>query len=151
MTSLEFEKLRNKVGRKFRKYIQLRDLVKKPNGDIVAHCIDCPKEEIIYSSWQLRDWVAGHYYKEKGSSGCESVALNEWNVNLQNAHCNTRMHGNEANYEINLRIKIGDERFEKLKRLKNEIKKYSFGELQELDREYSKKIKVEQERLGKKW
>jgi hypothetical protein len=142
------ESLRNKVGRKFRKYCQLRDLVKLSNGDIVAHCLADGYEEIIYSSYQLKKWHASHYWNE---DRYESVALNEDNVNLCCYRCNRKLSGNKSAYEENLRTKIGDERFDELKILKNEIKKYSYGELQELDRKYSAKIKVEQERLGKKW
>ncbi len=147
-TSIEFDRLRTKVGRKFRKYIQLRDLVKKPNGDIVAHCISCNREKTIESSYQLKDFHAGHYYKEDRH---ESVALDEVNVNGQCSRCNRHLNGNESEYEENLRTKVGDEKFEELRYRKNQIKKYSYGELQELDRTYSLKIKEQQKRLNKKW
>lgn len=148
MKSIEFDKLRARVGRKFRKYCQLRDLIKLPNGDIIAHCISCPQKQRIEYSYQLKNWHSGHYFKEDRH---ESVALDEENVNLQCARCNHYLHGNESSYEINLRLKIGDQRFDLLKQRKNEIKIYSYGELQELDKYYSNKIKIEQKRLGVKW
>lgn len=144
---LQLEKLREKVGRKFRKFIQLRDLVKLPSGDILAKCISCQGEQIIDNSYQLKYWHAGHYFKEKGISGSESVALDEDNVHLQCARCNIHLNGNESNYEENLRRKIGNERFVLLQQKRREIKKYSLGELQELDRFYSAKLKTESKRL----
>lgn len=147
-TSLEFDRLRANVRRKFNKFIQLRDLIKTPSGKIIAHCISCEREKIIESSYQLKEFHAGHYFKEDRH---ESVALDEINVNGQCGRCNRYLNGNESAYEENLRIKYGDEEFENLRYRKNQIKKYSYGELQELDRIYSQKIKDEQKRLGQKW
>jgi len=146
--SPEYDNLRNRVGRKVRKNCQLRDLVKKPNGDIVAHCNACGREQIINSSYDLKKWHSSHYWNE---DKYESVALDEDNINLCCFVCNRMNGGNKSAYEENLRIKIGDERFDELKIRKNEIKIYSFGELQGLDKEYSQKIKEQQKRLGKKW
>ena len=147
-TSIERDRLRAKVGRKFRKFIQLRDLVKLPNGDIVAKCMACGREEIIHSSFQLKKWHASHYWNE---DRYECVALDEINVNLCCYTCNRLNGGNKSLYEENLRTKVGDEKFEELRYRKNQIKIYSYGELQELDRVYSLKIKEQQKRLNKKW
>jgi len=144
----DFSTLRKRVGVKFRKYCQLRDLVKFPNGNIVAKCMACGREQIINCSYDLKKWHSSHYHNE---DRYESIALDEENVNLCCYTCNKIMSGNKSDYEENLRVKIGDERFEALKIRKNEIKKYSYGELQELDRLYSGKIKIEQKRLNQKW
>lgn len=141
-------KLRANVGRKVRKYCQLRDLIIKPNGDIVAHCIACGREQIIRSSYELKKWHSSHFWNE---DRYESVALHEWNINLCCFVCNRINGGNKSTYQENLRIKIGDKNFEELSILKNETKIYSYGELQMIDKIYSDKIKKEQSRLGKKW
>ena len=148
MKSREYELLYNRCYRKVKKYCQLRDLVKKPNDDIIAHCTACGREEIIDSSYQLKKWHSSHYWN---ADKYKSVIFHEWNINLCDYVCNKIMSGNKSNYQENLRIKIGDENFNELNRLRSEIKRYSFGELQELDRLYSKKIKEQQTRLGKKW
>ena len=145
------EKLRNKVRRKFNKFIQLRDLEVLPNGDIRAKCISCGRKENIDISYQLKDWHAGHYFREKGSDKRESVALDEVNVNLQCAKCNKYLSGNESNYQIGLIRKYGQKEFDNLVIRSNQIKIYSYGELEELDKRYSKKIKEQQERINKKW
>ena len=148
IVSLDHERLRKRVGVKFRKFIQLRDLKVKPDGSIVAKCISCGKEEIIYNSYQLKKFHAGHYFKE---DRYESVALDEVNVNGQCNRCNRYLNGNESAYQEKLIKKFGIRMFNDLMVRKNGIRKYSYGELQELDRIYSRKIKEEQLRLGKKW
>ena len=111
----------------FNKFICFRDLERLPTGEIKGYCISCGKEweAILYSDKSImngKEWHAGHYWK---SDRHESVRFHEWNVSGQHGHCNVYKHGDEANYEGNLRIKIGDDNFLILRFLKNQIKKNS--------------------------
>ena len=134
----------------FNKFICLRDLERLPTGEIKGYCISCGKEweAILYSDKSImngKEWHAGHYWK---SDRHESVRFHEWNVSGQHGHCNVYKHGDEANYEGNLRIKIGDDNFLILRFLKNQIKKNSIIDYENISKEYKEKAKIEAKRLG---
>lgn len=134
----------------FNKFICLRDLEKLPSGEIKGNCISCGEEweAILYSDKSImngKKWHAGHYWK---SDRHESVRFNEWNVNGQNSYCNRYKSGDEANYEVGLIKKISEEKFEELKFLKNQIKKNSIIDYENIIKKYKEKAKIEAERLG---
>ena len=135
----------------FNKFICLRDLEKdETTGEIKGYCISCGKEweAILYSDRSImngKEWHAGHYWK---SDRHESVRLHEHNVNGQHGYCNVYKSGDEANYEEGLIKKIGEEKFEELKFLKNQIKKNSIIDYENISKEYKEKAKIEAKRLG---
>ena len=111
--------LKKKVQRVFNKWIRKRD------ADLL--CISCHKYADKYD--------AGHYVAQ-GSSGV--LRYNEDNVNKQcSNNCNRFKHGNLIEYRINLIKKIGIRRLEYLEEHRNDIKKWTREELNELLVKYS--------------
>ena len=110
----------------FNTYIRLRD-ENKP-------CISCKKPLI-------GKYDAGHYYS---TSSYPNLRFNENNVFGQCVECNQHKHGNLTEYTINLPERIGLEKFEYLKSIRNISTKYTIAELKELIETY--KIKVNHER-----
>ena len=139
-----YEKLLKNVQRNCNKYIQLRDLFVSL-GDVIATCISCKKMKVIRTSYDLKDFHAGHYFLENKYS---SIRFDERNISGQCYRCNKRLSGNLAEYEINLIQKIGKKEFEQLNIDKNNIKKWSVKELEELNKYFLKKIKEEKKRLN---
>lgn len=107
----------------FNTYIRTRD-----KGQI---CISCPAP--LTSKHD-----AGHYWTVKGYSG---IRFDEDNVHAQCVSCNQHKDGAQAEYEIGLRNKIGDERFEALKARRHQELKLSIPEIKDLIKVYKGKIK----------
>lgn len=150
--SRQKEKLENRVRYWCHLYIRLRDLIKEKDGKIWGKCISCNKvwEVTLFSDRSIYNgskWVASHYFLEDRNA---SVRYDEDNIHLGCEHCNKRLSGNLAEYEVNLRKKLGDKRFDELVFRKNQLKKYSYGELEELKEHYQFKAKEEAKRLGVK-
>lgn len=106
----------------FNNYIRLRDKN--------LPCISCGKDKVSA-------WHAGHFIPVGVN---KSIRFDENNVHKQCMRCNTFLHGNDKNYELNLRIKIGDEEVDRLKSNK-ESKKYTIPDMKELRKHYRKLIK----------
>ena len=137
--------LYKRVKVNFHKYVQLRDVQKAASGELVAKCIACSKSWILNTSTDWKNFVASHYWR---ADLYKSIELNPMNVNGSCAHCNTRKHGNISEYQIHLLEKIGQENFDKLIIKRNQVKKCSFSELEELNNFYLEKIKEQKQRLG---
>lgn len=112
---------------KCHEYIRLRDKGKP--------CISCG---IPYKS----NFDAGHFYKAEIYSW---LKFNELNIHGQCVQCNRRKEGNINAYAINLKKRIGEEKFNELEEKAAQGKKESFKwfihELKELRKYYSRKIK----------
>ncbi len=115
----------------FNDYIRGRDLA----GCSHFKCISCGeiKDE--------RFMHAGHFYNVGHYPG---LRFDEDNCHGQCNHCNTFLHGNLIEYRDNLFMKIGAERFEKLKikagAYKRSGHKFSRFELLELIKIYKQKF-----------
>ena len=98
-------------------------------------CVSC---DALPGTYTL---TAGHYYPA-GSN--PSVRFNEDNVHGQCwFNCNKNKHGNQTEYIIRLKERIGDERLEKLHILaKQKTNKLSIPEIQEKIKIYKEKIKT---------
>lgn len=144
----ELEKLLKRVKANCNKFIQLRDLIKSESGEIIAKCISCKRMKVINISYDLKDFHAGHYFLENKWS---SLRFDERNISGQCFVCNRKLHGNLAEYEIELIKKIGKDEFEQLNIDKNNIKKWNYKELEELNRYFLEKIKIEKKRLDVKF
>jgi hypothetical protein len=81
------------------KYVRLRDEGKP--------CISCGTP---YKS----NFQAGHFYKAELFS---TLRFNEYNINGQCEQCNLREEGNLNHYELNLPNRIGEDKFNEIKRL----------------------------------
>ncbi len=125
--------------------IRLRD-TKRSNGEYYSQCISCDKYILLNSEAksETKEYHAGHYWREDQYN---SVRFDEDNIHGQCLRCNRFLHGNLAEYEINLQRKIGKERFEQLKLRRNIPKKFSPSELEELERHFEERIEQEKIRL----
>lgn len=115
--------LRVKEAQKaFNAYIRARD-DKEP-------CISCQR-------FHEGQYHAGHYLTRGANP---ELRFEELNCHKQCAPCNNHLSGNIANYRINLVKKIGQEKVDWLEG-PHQIKKYSCGDLKEIEIKYKKKIK----------
>ena len=151
MIKNNLNKLLNRVKRNCNKYIQLRDLIKTSSGEILAKCIACKRMWIINTTYDLKNFHASHYFNDNDYN---SVRFDEVNENGCCARCNTPskiggMSGNLAEYQIGLIDKWGEKEFDELKIRKDQIKKWSYKELEELNKYFLEKIKIEKIRLGR--
>lgn len=163
ISSKQFKKLKNTdelkksektLTRVFNLFIRLRDLTKnEETGEIQGKCISCGTSWLVglYSDKSIINtrggWVAGHLWKDDRYA---SVRYDERNVNLQCARCNTYLSGNESNYLINLRAKIGEKEVEKLNRDRNRLKNWDILEIDRMIYEYKDKCKIRAKELGVK-
>ena len=153
----ELELAHQRLWNWFAKYIRLRDLTLVDYGTVAiirGECISCKKiwTPDFFSDRSIMDgknWVAGHYWK---SDRYASVRYNEHNVNLQCQHpCNKELSGNESNYLIGLKKKIGNENVDKLNIERNKTKKWDIVELNELTEIYKAKTKLRAKELNIKY
>jgi hypothetical protein len=157
----EYKKIKNdgelkKSGKKlktaFNLFIRLRDLSKvEETGQILGKCISCGISWLVglYSDKSIinahGNWVAGHYWKDDRYA---SVRYDERNVNLQCSRCNKYLSGNESNYAINLKKKIGEKEFDKLNIERNKTKNLNILDIDRMVYEYRDKAKAEAKRLS---
>lgn len=121
------DKLYNVAKRNFNKSIVLRDLYRNERGELIAQCISCGRKTIINSSYDLKKFVAGHYFR---TFGFTSVEFDRDNVNIQcSQYCNVNMSGNLSLYQKSLVVKIGQERFDVLKAKAQKTHKLTYREL----------------------
>ena len=106
----------------FNKWIRQRD-----KGELCISCQKPPKKE-----------NCGHYFS---SGGHKNVTFNEDNCHLQCEYCNTYLHGNLLNYQIEIQKKIGADRLILLHEEAHKTRKFSRDELHEIIAKYKKKLK----------
>ena len=95
-------------------------------------CICCGRE-------LGKTYHAGHW-QESGNN--PHIRYDEDNIHAQRAHCNTYKGGDSGDYEKNLRIKIGDERVDRLLSLKFGNDKMNTDDMLKLERYYKDKLKM---------
>lgn len=113
--------LLKKCQKVFNEFIRLRDK-NKP-------CISCGSRRVAHAS---------HFYSMGKHS---NVRFNEDNVHGSCVYCNTYLHGNLIEYANNLPKRIGEKKYELLKAMKNQSKKWERFELEVLIQMYSLKVK----------
>ena len=106
-------------------------------------CLACNKriEINLFSDKSImngRQIHASHYFD---SEQYESVRYEEDNIHTCCYRCNRMKHGNKENYGINLKQKIGEDRFEKLKIKAHKTYKFNIVELEQLADEFKLKAK----------
>lgn len=104
-------------------YVRLRDKNK--------HCISCEKP--LGSKYD-----AGHFYSV-GST--PELRFNLDNIHAQCVHCNQHLHGNLIEYSENLPLRIGEKRFNELRKIKGTVVKYTKEEVKELIKKFRALIK----------
>lgn len=115
------QELMKKAQKVFNEFIRLRD----KGLDCISCCKPCKKEN------------AGHYFS---SGGHKNVTFNEDNVHLQCEYCNTFLHGNLINYQVEIEKRIGGERLLKLHEEAHKDYKPTREELRQLMKHYKEKI-----------
>ena len=120
MTTSDYLKITQQV---FNRFIRLRD--KDEN------CISCNKP--------CKKENAGHYYSQGGHS---NVRFSEDNCHLQCEACNTFLSGNLLNYQIGIKIRIGEARLMELQAIAHLEKKWTKTELIEITKKYKEKCKM---------
>ena len=106
----------------FNAFIRQRD-----KGQLCISCQKPPKKE-----------NCGHYFS---SGGHKNVTFNEDNCHLQCEYCNTYLHGNLLNYQIEIQKKIGADRLILLHEEAHKTRKFSRDELHEIIAKYKNKLK----------
>ena len=94
-------------------------------------CISCQKPV-------LKKANASHYFS---SGGHKNVTFNEDNVHKSCEYCNTYLHGNLLNYQINIQKKIGADRLILLHEEAHKTRKFTRDELHEIIKKYKNKLK----------
>lgn len=105
------------------KYIRLRDL----GND----CICCGRP--------LGDLFDAGHFLESGNN--PQIRYDEDNIHGQTKYCNQYQGGNSDDYEGRLRLKIGDERVDRLKSMKGGTLKRTAQDYKEIEDYYKAKIK----------
>jgi hypothetical protein len=106
----------------FNKWIRKRDA-----GQLCISCQKPPKKE-----------NAGHYFS---SGGHKNVTFNPDNCHLQCEYCNTFLHGNLLNYQVEIQKKIGADRLIALHEEAHKTKKFTREELHDIINKYKKLLK----------
>lgn len=109
------------------KYIRLRDLGR------LCICCNRPLGE---------KYDAGHWL-ESGNNPL--IRYDEDNIHAQSVYCNQYKGGDSDDYEGNLRLKIGDERVDRLKSMKGGTVKRTAQDYKDIEDYYKTKIKVLEE------
>jgi hypothetical protein len=108
----------------FNKYIRTRD-ERQP-------CISCGNEIKGNNS------NASHFYSSGGHS---NLRFNEDNVHKSCIQCNMYLSGNLYEYSLRLPERIGEKKFEELKKLAMIEKKWELSEIKEIIEKYKNKTK----------
>lgn len=107
----------------FNKYIRMRDKDKP--------CISCGR------GLNKHNTHASHFYSV---GAYPNLRFNEDNVHASCDHCNLHLHGNIAEYSLRLPDRIGLDKFNKLKEIRNKSANYTTEDIKEIVKKYKKKI-----------
>lgn len=132
------KKAHSKCERRCHTAVRMRDIIRAKDGGYYFICIACNKkfevtlfsDRSIYNGKQMH---ASHFYD---SDKMESVRYDLDNIHLSCSRCNRQLHGNKENYVINLRHKIGVDRFENLRVKAHKIHKHDIIELEKMADEF---------------
>jgi hypothetical protein len=122
-------KLKKKLWEVFSAYIRARD-----SKDGVFACISCGLTQCAMDG----NLQAGHYFKSEMYPG---IRYHEWNVWGQCKKCNLFREGNRQGYEEGLLKRIGKDKLDILKSMKNNKVKWGRFEYDALIEEYVNKLK----------
>lgn len=113
--------LKSQLQRLVNKYCKLRD--------IKDGCISCDKGQ---------SEQGGHFWPMGSKS---ALRYNEWNINGQCVSCNKFKHGNLLEYRERLVKKIGEDKVKWLDAHRNDYRKWTRDELEQMIVEYKAKVK----------
>lgn len=120
------QQYRDEARKAFQLFCRLRDYG--------LPCISCGKH--------VDEYQGGHYFD---AGKFTSITLDEDNCHAQCVQCNKHLHGNKIPYGVNLKIKIGEDRFNALveRSKQDRIGKIGFDKFYYIQKkeEYEQKIK----------
>ena len=131
---MSIESLKNKAQKIVNLFIRLRD-AKIRNGKLYATCLTCGREWELITATDKRKYHSGHYFKEHQFS---PVRYEHDNMRGQCSVCNKDQHGQMGIFKRNLILEIGQERFDILNYKRNQIKKWTALELEQVITEHKK-------------
>ena len=115
----------------FSRYIRLRDCLKTTGSPEYGECISCGNTKSYH------DLDAGHLVVKRANN-----YFSERGVNAQCQSCNRFKGGNQLGYRRGLLLLYGEEVVSELETENQPIKKFTIGELEELEAELKDKIKL---------
>ncbi len=115
----------------FSRYIRLRDCLKTTGSPDYGECISCG------NPFEYNGLDAGHFVAKHNNN-----YFSQLGVHAQCRHCNRFLHGNQLGYRRGLVELYGEEMVEVLELENRPIKKFTIGELGELEAELKDKIKL---------
>jgi len=132
--------LKNQVWKYFSRYIRLRDAIATTKSFDSVQCITCN------SYRHPKGMDAGHFVSRRH----QSVLYDEKNVHAQCKPCNMEG-GMQYQYGLVLEKRYGKNEVKRLMRGRNEIKKLTLKDLEELKELYKSKYKELTEKYGDPW
>ena len=143
------KKAHSKCERLCHAAVRMRDIKRSKDGSYYFVCIACNKkfDVTLFSDKSIyngRSMHASHYFD---SHGMQSVRYDLDNIHLSCSRCNRQLHGNKENYEINLRHKIGVDRFENLRAKAHRPYKFNIIELENMSDEFKMSAQLNANRL----
>ena len=111
--------LKRKAWKIFSEYIRLRDK---------GVCFTCGVQK------DPKEMDAGHFKHNR-------LDFDEMNIHCQCTRCNRFLHGNLGEYAIRLMEKYGKSELDSLVFRSNQIKKYTYQDLEEIIQTYKEKIR----------
>ena len=124
-------KVKKRVWLLFSRYVRLRDCLKTTGSPDYGECISCGNTKSYH------DLDAGHFVSKHANN-----YFSQLGVHAQCRHCNRFLHGNQLGYRRGLVELYGEEMVEVLELENRPIKKFTIGELEELEAELKDKIKL---------
>ena len=128
-------KVKKRVWLAFSRYIRLRDCLLTTGSPDYGECISC-EETKPYSSLD-----AGHFVPKRANN-----YFSEMGVHAQCRHCNSFLHGNQLGYRRGLLLLYGEEIVSELEIENQPQKKFTIGELEELEAGLKDKISLLEEK-----
>lgn len=135
-------KLIKDLDRIFSRYIRLRDAIRTTNGHTYVKCITCGVSKKVI------EVDAGHFI----SRSKRSIRFDEHNVHAQCKKCNMPPgNGEQYLYSKEIIKLYGEDELNRLISLKNNLRKYSRPEVEEMIRDYKNRVNSMIKEYGSPW
>lgn len=123
--------IKNRIKPIFSRYIRLRDCLLTTGSPEYGECISCG------DTFKYHRLDAGHFVPKHNNN-----YFSERGVHAQCRRCNSFQHGNQLGYRRGLILLYGEEITNELESENILIKKFTIGELEELEVELKEKIQA---------
>ena len=105
--------------------------------DKKLNCISCGNKLQIFTGVKGQLFDCGHY---RSTGSAPHLRFNEDNAHAQCVRCNRYLSGNVERYRDGLKVRIGQNKLDKLES-NNQVLKYSVDELWDIEKKYKQKLK----------